>query len=196
MPSKKPYKQSSNLDHNIALGILVDPQDLDLLETYRFRNTKGYAQAHTNRKDVYLHRLVHSRMTGKPLDEYTRSDQVRHVDPNGLDDRRSNLFVKTGVVANHCDLNVPIYINNTSGIHGVSWDKQYKQWRVVLYYLGKQIHLGYYDNYDHAALVADHCRTARSEVTCSDIPMDHATMRQLLKAAAKTIQPLKETPDA
>lgn len=180
-------KQSSNLLHNLALGIRVSPEDLDLLETHCFSVARGYAQTKINGKTIHLHRLVHSRMTGRPLEEYTAKDHVRHIDPNGLNCCRSNLFEKTGATANNCDLNVRLHSSNTSGIHGVCWDKQHNKWRVRLRYLNRLINLGRYDTLEQAARVADRCRVIRSEITCADTTMDYETMRDLLQSAAATI---------
>ena len=180
-------KQPSNLYHNLALGILVDSQDLDLLKTYRFYTVKGYAVATLDYKTFRLHRLVHSRMVGKPISEYTYMDAVRHIDSNPLDCRRSNIFVKVGYTANNCDLNRAVQSNNKSGINGVYWNKREKQWHARLKYLNQKIHLGLFDTLEQAARVAHHCRVIRSEITCSDTPMDYATMKARLQAEAKTI---------
>lgn len=85
MPRNHSSKRLDNLDHNLALGIFIGLQDLDLLERYRFRDCGGYAVTSINGTTVSLHRLVRSRMTS----EYIYLDVVRHVDPNGLDCRRS-----------------------------------------------------------------------------------------------------------
>lgn len=179
--------RSENLAHNLAIGCIVSPEDIDLLEMYQFSLYGGYAGTGINGTMRSLHRLIHSRMIGKPLSEYTRKDHVRHIEPNGLDCRRSNLFVKTGATANSCDLNRPVYSHSTSGINGVWWDKTKKQWKVSLKYLNKDISLGYYDTLEQAARVACHCRITRSEITCSDTPMSFDDMKNLLQAEAKTI---------
>lgn len=180
--------QAERLAANLALGILVDPEDIELLERYSWHVDKGgYAKSWVDGKATHLHRLVHSRWTGKPLSEYTCKDHVRHIDPNGRDCRRSNLFEKTGGTANNCDVNVAKNTRNTSGTNGVSWYEPTKQWRVNLAYQHRNIHLGFYDTREEAALVANHCRDLRSQITCSDATMDYETMKALLKAEAKKI---------
>lgn len=90
------HKQSSNLSHNLDLGILVDPQDLDLLETYRFYNVGGYAVATLyGSKHISLATLVHSRMTGKCMSEYTPLEAVSHIENIPMDCRTCNIFEKT-----------------------------------------------------------------------------------------------------
>lgn len=187
MKNKQSYSRLENLDHNLALGIRIELQDLDLLETHRFSNHRGYAMTSTNGKSVYLHRMVHSRMTGRPLREYTHKDHVRHIDPNRLDCRRSNLCVKTDATANQCDLNVKTRVDNTSGVHGVSWFKRDENWRVKLRYLDRDIFLGRYDTLEQAARVARHCQVVRETITSSDTPMDYATMKARLQSETKTI---------
>jgi hypothetical protein len=54
-------------------------------------------------------------------------------------------------------------------------------------YHHKYIHLGLYPTKEQATLVANHCRIVRSEITCSDTPMDFETMKQLLQAEARNI---------
>ncbi len=177
----------TNLDHNLALGIYTELQDLDLLETYRWSNVKGYAKTKIDGKTVYLHSLVHSRMTGKPLSEYARADHVRHIERNPFDCRRSNLFAKTGATPNQCDLNIALRSTNNSGISGVSWCTAKKKWKSQLGYLSDFIYLGLYDTIEQAALVANHCRVVRAKITCSETPMDFATMKQLLLVEARNI---------
>ena len=43
--------------------------------------------------------------------------------------------------------------NNTSGIRGVHWDRNANKWRAVIYFKGKQIHLGLFSNIDDAAKI-------------------------------------------
>lgn len=51
--------------------------------------------------------------------------------------------------------------NNTSGVRGVSWDKQYKKWRAYVHYDGRVHQLGRYATVEEAAGVA---RAKRNEV--------------------------------
>jgi len=41
--------------------------------------------------------------------------------------------------------------NNKSGIRGVNWDKNANKWRAIIYFQGRQIHLGLFADIDDAA---------------------------------------------
>ena len=40
--------------------------------------------------------------------------------------------------------------NNTSGVRGVHWDRNANKWRAIIYFKGKQIHLGLFTDIDDA----------------------------------------------
>ena len=46
--------------------------------------------------------------------------------------------------------NIKTPTTNTSGHKGVSWDKRRKKWRAYIFYKGKQIHLGVFQNIEEA----------------------------------------------
>ena len=55
--------QSERLAANIALGVLVDPQDLDLLEKHLWHlGPDGYLQTEHDGQTVWLKNLVWARM--------------------------------------------------------------------------------------------------------------------------------------
>lgn len=81
------------LDRAIALGIVVDLEDMWLLSRFTWRlSTKGYVEStHYDgewRKTVKLHHYI----TGTPIWE---GDMVDHKNRNKLDNRRSNLEIVT-----------------------------------------------------------------------------------------------------
>ena len=53
------------------------------------------------------------------------------------------------------NLNQRLRMDNLSGYKGVSWGKQSQKWRVVIFYDGKQIHIGNYKDKDIAANMYD-----------------------------------------
>ena len=149
---------AARLDRSIELGLIVSPEDADLLYSYTWSLKAGeYAQTGINGKFVGLHKLVHSRMTGRSLDSYSSSDHVRHVERgNGLDCRRENLHVETGAKANQRETNRGMRSDNTSGVSGVVKHAS-GNWRLQLVVTGPneriRVSLGYYSDLDEATFV-------------------------------------------
>jgi hypothetical protein len=55
-----------------------------------------------------------------------------------------------GTVVNNIISN-KLFVNNTSGIKGVSWHKAEKRWVARIQFQGKTYHLGYFDKIEDAA---------------------------------------------
>jgi hypothetical protein len=102
-----------------------------------------YAVATISGKRVYMHRLILG-LTGF-------EQKGDHINLNTLDNRCENLR-SCSHQQNCCNRNRPQ--NNTSGFKGVS---RYRglRWRAQIKLRGKYIHLGYFDNANHAALAYD-----------------------------------------
>ena len=127
---------------------LVDDGDFDELSNFnwyaqRIGNTfyavrmLSYAGG-IKRKVMYMHRQILGEPQGGVID---------HVNHNGLDNRHVNLRVCTHS-ENH--MNIAIPKNNTSGVKGVSWDKQHQKWEAYIIKHRKKIHLGLFKNKQHA----------------------------------------------
>lgn len=50
--------------------------------------------------------------------------------------------------------------NNTSGVRGVSWDKNRRKWAATIVFKGKTYHLGRYNNIEDAAAVRKEAENA------------------------------------
>ena len=50
--------------------------------------------------------------------------------------------------------------NNTSGVRGVSWDKNRRKWAATIVFKGKTYHLGRYYNIEDAAAVRKEAENA------------------------------------
>lgn len=73
---------------------------------------------------------------------------IDHINRNTLDNRKSNLRL-----ANKSEngFNGKIRKNNTSGVMGVTWKYDKQKWKAYVTPNGKQIHLGYFDDFANAA---------------------------------------------
>ena len=95
------------------------------------------------RSDKKIHKLVAGVFLQNPEDKKC----VDHIDRDSLNNHLSNLRYATHSENNQ---NVSIKSNNTSGVAGVSWNKQRKKWQayIKLNYIKKN--LGYFVNKDDA----------------------------------------------
>ena len=74
--------------------------------------------------------------------------EVDHEDGNGLNNQRSNLRSATRA---ENQWNVRLRRDNTSGVKGVTWDRQAGKWLVRIRVNGKRINLGHFGDLDDAA---------------------------------------------
>lgn len=89
----------------------------------------------------YMHRFIMGAQKGEIID---------HIDGNPLNNQRSNLRFasRSGNGANNASL---LPKHNTSGLRGVSWNKQKKKWTAQIKVSGKQKYVGAYAySYDAA----------------------------------------------
>jgi hypothetical protein len=100
-----------------------------------------------------MHRVILSRMLGREL---LPSEEVDHINLNGLDNRRNNLRLATRFQNAH---NMGLQKNNTSGYKGVSWDKNHCKWFSKITVNKKQIYLGLYETVEEAFLA--YCNAAK-----------------------------------
>ena len=102
--------------------ILIDSEDQDKVSRYSWCITAlGYAVANVNHQHTFLHHYIKSRHETKMTD---------HINRNKLDNRKSNLRYVGGSIN---ALNRDLRVDNTSGVQGVSWNKQKKCWTVYLW---------------------------------------------------------------
>lgn len=95
-------------------------------------------------KPVKLHRIIMERVLGRPL---LATEQVDHIDGNGLNNCRSNLRLSTKATN---AANAKRRSDNNSGYKGVCWSKPSQRWRAYIRPMGKQIHLGLFDTPEEA----------------------------------------------
>jgi hypothetical protein len=114
-----------------------------------WKNGSGYRCLSVSKKKYYLHQIVflmHHGYIPKTVD---------HIDGNGLNNKIDNLREAT-IAQNNC--NSIVRSDNTSGVKGVSWHKAAKKWTCSVNYRGKAKHLGLYEDFDLACLVASEAR--------------------------------------
>ena len=98
-----------------------------------------------NNKIYGAHRLAWLYVYGKWPDGY-----VDHINGDPTDNRISNLRDSTQS-QNLCNSKLPI--TNKTGVKGVSWDSERKQWFAKIHYQKRQYALGRYDDFDIACEV-------------------------------------------
>lgn len=135
---------------------LVDFDTIPLIRNFSWwaerRHSTMYARGYLlgsgrGRTLVYMHRLI----MGAP-DDLT----VDHINHDGLDNRRVNLRLATHS-QNEQNRRGPTKLNKF-GFRGVSWSKPRHRFRASVRAHGKQVHLGYFDTVEQAALAASEGR--------------------------------------
>lgn len=118
---------------------LIDTEDLDRVKNYKWRlNTWGYAET-GHKQSVLLQRLI--------LNTYDKNLIVDHINRNRLDNRKENLRI---VNKSENAVNADLRTNNSSGVTGVSWNKNLGLWRAYINYNSKRYELGYSKDYEEA----------------------------------------------
>lgn len=114
-----------------------DLEDYNKIKDYCwYIDNKGYVIASDNKKGfVLLHRLIKD------------GEYIDHINHNTADNRKANI---RNVTATQNQMNATMRIDNSSGVTGVSWHKKLCMWRSRINVNGKEIHLGYYNNFENA----------------------------------------------
>lgn len=129
-------------NENIA-KVKVDVEDIDRLIKYKWRlGTWGYASCNIDGKNILMQRFI--------MNEFDSNHIVDHINRDTLDNRKSNLRI---VDKSMNAINAGLRTNNTSGVTGVSWNKNAKAWRVYINYKGKRIELGYEKDFNDAVVL-------------------------------------------
>lgn len=124
-----------------------DKEDYDKIKNYCwFYSPDGYvvAKKRGTNTSVSLHVLLLS-----PIPKGMRVDHKRHPPRKGhkYDNRKSNLEIKTN---SQNMMNASLYVNNSSGVAGVTFTKANNKWQVRIGVGNKRVHIGYFDTYEDA----------------------------------------------
>lgn len=122
---------------------IIDTEDLDRIIKHKWTlGTWGYAESVINKKSFMMQRVV--------LNEFDKNNIVDHINRNTLDNRKSNLRIADKSLN---AINTEIRPNNTSGVTGVSWNKNANSWRAYINYQGKRIELGHRKDFNDAVVL-------------------------------------------
>jgi hypothetical protein len=113
------------------------------------RPDKKYLITKISGKHYCAHKLVYLWHYGQ------WPEQLDHINRDSLDNRVENLRP-----ANACTnmQNRKVFKSNTSGAKGVAWNKRANKWQVYVGVERKIKHIGYFDNFELAELVAHEAR--------------------------------------
>lgn len=118
-----------------------DLEDYDKIKDYCwFKNDSGYILSVLKKIDGKQKRI---RMHNLLIGDYG----IDHINNNKFDNRKSNL---RKVTASQNNMNKRLRQDSTSGYTGVYWGKQHNKWMAKIVVCGKQIHLGFFDNFEDA----------------------------------------------
>ena len=109
------------------------------------KNLYGYSVIGIYGKIFYLHRIAYLFMTGEWPD-----NEIDHINGDCSDNRWKNLR-KVSKAENI--KNQKIQKNNTSGVSGVCWNKNFNKWIVRINVDGREIYLGCFENFEDAVKV-------------------------------------------
>jgi hypothetical protein len=138
--NNKRYKNSKHYT------VLLSDCDKDLSEMLWTVVGPGYAYSHAN---GLLHRVILSRMLGRPL---VKGEETDHVNRNKLDNRRENIRLAD---SSQNKINRALQKNNTTGYRGIWLQCDGKKWGATLHLHGKKHHLGVFPTKEEAAAAYD-----------------------------------------
>lgn len=102
---------------------------------------KGRREINIKKRQYYASRLAWFYVHGYwPI-------EIDHINRSRGDDRIANL--RECSHRQNC-ANKGLQPNNTSGIRGVTWHRRYKKWQAQIATGGKQLHIGYFTEFDAA----------------------------------------------
>ena len=110
-------------------------------------NKKGYYCVELSKNNIGTKHRIHRLVILNFIPNIENYDCVDHVNGIRLDNTISNLRWCSN--QQNC-YNRSLSTRNTSGIKGVSWDKDRQKWRAIIFFKGKKISLGRYENIEDA----------------------------------------------
>jgi hypothetical protein len=121
-----------------GLVALVDDEDYEWINKFRWYSTNGYATRREGNRDNRMSFLMHRDILGLIKNDGILVDHINH---DTLDNRKENLR-KCGYREN--SMNQKISSRNKVGHKGVYFHAAKKKWMARVYINGKQTYLGYF----------------------------------------------------
>jgi len=115
----------------------------------------GTASGHGYKKLVYQQQKYYTHQVIFLMQHGQIPEVVDHIDGNTANNKIENLRASTKSL-NAC--NSKLASNSTSGHKGVVWSGACNKWIAKLQFQKRQIHLGVFEDFDLACLVADEAR--------------------------------------
>lgn len=112
-------------------------------------NGKQYCRVKLGGKKYLAHRIIYKMVYG----DFDESLEIDHIDHNGLNNKIDNLRLVSHIENTQNQLK---RIDNTSGMVGISWDKNIKKWRTYINANKNFIYLGSFNDIKEAVMTRMH----------------------------------------
>ena len=126
-----------NRQKKLVGKFIIDKEDFEEVIKYKWRLWQN--NFCTGNTDIIL---IH-----QFLMQPNENQVVDHINGDRSDNRRNNLRITTQ--DKNC-INKDLQSNNTSGVAGVSWDKERNKWAPEIAIKGRKCHLGRYQKFEDA----------------------------------------------
>ncbi len=151
MITQKYLKSVLSYDENTGLfSKLTKSWKFNIGDTLNNPRPDGYITLGIKNNTYLAHRLAWLYVYGK-----FPKNNLDHINGNRADNRICNL---REVTQSQNSMNRTKQSNNTSGIKGVTWDKQCNKWKAQIKYNGKVKNLGVFRNIEDAEAVVKEAR--------------------------------------
>jgi hypothetical protein len=139
------------VDEDVA-EMLLDKACWFEVKKYKYPKSKSKtsyiaAYCRENKSTIQIHRII--------LGIEDKDIVIDHINGSGFDNRRCNLRICSKAENGR---NTSLYVNNKSGVKGVSWAKRLGKWMACIQVNNKSIHLGYFLSIEEAAIAVRHAR--------------------------------------
>jgi hypothetical protein len=143
---------------------IVDPDDFERINQYKWYYNKGYALRHVRRNGKKRAIFMHSFVCPVPPGMFTD-----HINRNRLDNRKANLRPAT-FQQNIWNASRKRK-TSASPYKGVTWSRQHRKWMVRIYVGNKAVHLGFFKDDIKAAKAYDRvAKKLRGEYEALNFP--------------------------